>query len=169
MANGFVIASSAFLFIPTFISFFRQSLIVTIILLNSAIFSTLYHLSDEKDYETFDLIWASLAILIGLLLLAALARKYPPWNWRIFMPFALSTAAFVIYFVEGSASTTEDTDSSHYDLWHSLWHLLIGLAGLFLVWTPVNLADANISYADLYVNLYKNSTHSKLDKFTLLE
>lgn len=174
MPNAYVVGSSALFFVPTLLSFFRQSIVVTIVLFNAALFSTLYHFSDETEYENLDIIWASITVLMALLLMAILARRFPPWNWRVFLPFSFGLAAFIVYFTQGQARATEgsdelDTDSNTYILWHSLWHVLIGLAGTFLVWTPVNLADANISYAQLYKDIHRNYVKNTMNVETFSE
>lgn len=169
MTNGFVVASSAFLFVPTLVSFFRQSLIVTIVFFNAALFSTLYHTADEQEYEQLDLIWASLAVFTALVLLAAIARNFPPWNWRVILPVFLGLTAFIIYFSAGHSNDLSDTNSDQYTLWHSLWHLLVGLAGLFLVWTPVNLNDANVSYGELYQDIVRKYCTTSFNKKTVLK
>jgi len=170
MGHPWVIASSAFFFVPTLLAFFRQSLLVTIIYFNAALFSTLYHVHDEKQYADLDVMWASLAVLISLVMLAVVALHYAPWNWRVFLPFAFGIAGFIVYFVGGQASDTcvaEGDDD--YDLFHSLWHLFVGLAGLFIVWTPVDLSEASVSYGELYMKIIKNYCTNTVSEKSLLK
>lgn len=158
MGDPWVITSSALFFIPAAVSVFSQSLIVTIIYTNAAIFSTLYHSSSENNYSEMDVIWASLAVFISLVILAIVAMYLPATHWRVWVPLVLGVTAFVIYFVQGQRCTNEctDTDNDNYVLYHSLWHLFVALAGIFLVITPVNLADAvNLTYRDLGLKLFQ--------------
>lgn len=151
MGDGFVIASSALFFVPALISAFRQQLIVTITFTGAALFSTLYHSYNEQEFTELDVIWASLAILVALLMLAVLVRHYRPWHWRVSLPLALGLTALILYFVEGRNSTSNSVDPSHYNLYHSLWHLFVALSALVLVWTPVDLRETFCSYASLPV------------------
>lgn len=170
MANAWVVASSSLFFVPAFLAFFRQNIVVAIIFFNAALFSTLYHLNDETEYEDLDVLWASLAVLISLVLLAVLARHYPPWHLRILVPFFLGVAGFIVYFVGGQMSSDPAvTEDDHYDLYHSLWHLFIGLAGAAVAWTPVNLAEANFTYGELYLDIARKYSHSPVNlKTTVL-
>jgi predicted membrane channel-forming protein YqfA (hemolysin III family) len=158
MPNAYVVASSAFFFVPALLSLFRQCIFVSVVLINAALFSTLYHVSNEKNYEDLDVFWASLAVFVALLLLAVLALDYAPWNWRIVMPLLFGVTAFVLYFTDGQCQGDPCVPTQKYDLYHSLWHLFIGIAGIFLVWTPVDLSRAvRTTYADLGHHLIKNS------------
>lgn len=165
MGSPWVIASSAFLFIPALIALLRQSIVVAIVLFNAAMFSTLYHVNDQQAYAEMDVVWASLTVLISLTMLALLAARYPPWNWRIILPFLLGVAGIIVYFVGGqyhdSAEMEADNENNHYDLWHSLWHFLVGTAVLLIVWTPVDLSEASMSYAELSRKIQRNFTKPK--------
>jgi predicted membrane channel-forming protein YqfA (hemolysin III family) len=170
MGHPWVVASSAFFFLPALISFFRQNVVVTIIFFNAALFSTLYHVHDQDQYAELDVLWASLAVLTALTLLAVIAQHYAPWNWRVILPFLLGLTAFVLYFVGGQISETEEAEKrDDYELYHSLWHLFVGLAGLVLAWTPVNLAEANLSYKDLYSKIVKGYSTTEVTERTLLQ
>lgn len=154
-ANPWVVASSAFFFVPGLIAFLRQSIIVAIIFLMTALFSTLYHTSCEQDYGDMDVMWASMAILVALLMVAINAMHYAPWNWRVLLPVAFGVTGVVLYVV-GGQNTNSGGEPSNYDLYHSLWHLFIGLAGIVLAWTPVDLTEVQYSYPDLYRKIYYN-------------
>ena len=165
-----VIVSSALLFLPAILSFFRQSLVVTIVFFCSALFSTMYHANDENNYEDLDLIWASLTILVALVMLCLIATKYVFWNWRVLLPLVFGVAGLLVYFLEGMQSTDPlQKDDSHYDLYHSLWHLFIAIAGTFLVWTPVNVAEANMSFSEIYIKILKNYTTNDFTERSLLK
>ncbi len=167
-SHAWVIASSSLFFIPAIMSFFRQSLLVTIVFLCSALFSTLYHSSNEKSYADMDVLWANLAIFTALVLLALIAVRYPIWNWRVLLPVVFGLIGLVLYFVEGQADPNHPVDV-HYDLYHSLWHLFICLAGVVLVWTPVDLSEANASYAEIYIKILKNNADYSLNTHSLLK
>ena len=170
MGHPWVVASSAFFFLPAFISFFRQSAIITIIFFNAALFSTLYHIHNEDQYAELDVLWASLAVLAALTLMTVIAQHYAPWNWRILLPFILGFTGFILYFVGGQNSSTEEAEKSDdYDLYHSLWHVFVGLAGLVIVWTPVDLSEAKVSYGELYLKIIKKYCPTKVTEKTLLQ
>lgn len=167
-SNGWVIASSAFFFVPGVIAFLRQSILVSIIFLMTALFSTLYHTSNEQDYGDMDVMWASMAILVALLMLAINAMHYAPWNWRVVLPLAFGVTGIVLYVV-GGQYTNSGGEPSNYDLYHSLWHLFIGLAGIVLAWTPVDLTEVQYSYPDLYKKIYHNYRTIPLNDKTLFK
>ena len=162
--HAWVIASSALFFIPTVISFFRQSIVVTLIYFFSALFSTLYHASDENNYSDEDVMWAVLAIFISLVMLAILTLHYPIWNWRILIPILFGIAGIVIYVTEGQLSETPcDKADEHYAIFHSIWHTLMAISGTALVWSPIDLAEANMSYAQMYVEIRRNNRKNNVD------
>lgn len=165
-ANPWVVASSAFFFVPGLIAFLRQSIIVAIVFLMSALFSTLYHTSNEKDYSDMDVMWANMAILVALLMLAINAMHYAPWNWRVIWPLAFGVTGMVLYIV-GGQNTTSGGESDHYDLYHSLWHLFVGLAGIILAWTPVDFSEMQYSYPDLYRKIYHNYRNTSFNDRSL--
>lgn len=166
MSNPWVVASSAFFFVPAVIAFLRQSLLVAIVYIMSALFSTLYHTSNELDYGDMDVMWASMAILVSLVMLAIIAMHYAPWNWRVVLPVAFGVTAVVLYAVGGQNMDSTSKDSN-YDLYHSLWHLFVGLAGIVLAWTPVDLTEVQYSYPELYVKIHTNYTKIPLNNKTL--
>lgn len=172
MGNGhpWVIASSALFFIPAVLAFFTQSLIVTIIFTMSATFSTLYHVKSEKQYAELDVVWASLAVAVALVMLAIQSLHHAPWNWRVSLPVIFGVAGFVLYFVGGQASDTCDIEKSpEYDLFHSLWHLFIAMAGTVLVLTPVDLSESQLSYLKLAKKISRNYNRIKFNEKSLLK
>lgn len=166
--HPWVIASSALFFIPAVLAFFTQSLIVTIIFVNSATFSTLYHVKNEKQYADLDVVWASLAVAVALVMLAILSLHHAPWNWRVLLPVVFGVAGFVLYFSGGQASDTCDIENDgDYDVFHSLWHLFVAMAGTTLVLTPVDLSESQLSYLDLAKKISKNYNKTKFNEKTL--
>jgi len=159
MSSPWIIGTSCTLFLPALITFFKQSIIVFIIVFNAALYSTLYHITDEDDrYETYDVVFALLGVTIGLVVLALLSRKYKFYNWRVLIPVVFSIIASVIYFYHGTCHRSQDkidekscTESNaNYELYHSLWHLLMAGAGTALFWTPVDLKDSlDLTYRDV--------------------
>ena len=150
MGKPLVVASSALMFIPSAIAFFRQSMVVAIAFTVSTIFSVMYHVHSEKKYAELDIIWASLAILVALVMLTIISMRYPPWSWRIVLPVAFGMAAILEYFFMGQADDETDSETDDYATFHSVWHLLIVAAATFLVVTPVDLRQAHHSYVALY-------------------
>jgi hypothetical protein len=164
--NPWVIASSALFFIPGIVAFLRQSIIVAIVFLMSALFSTLYHTSGQIDYGDSDVMWASMGILIALLMLAINAMHYPVWNWRVFVPVVSGITAVVLYVV-GGQNTNSGGEGSHYDLYHSLWHVFITIGALALTLTPVDLTEIQYSYPNLYARIYDNYRHMPVNNKTI--
>ena len=154
--QGWVIASSALFFVPAAISVFRQSLLITLIFAATALFSTLYHASNETKYEEIDVFFACLSIILSLVMLALIAIHYAPWSWRVLLPVIFGAVGMIVYFLEGQASPDHSDLGDHYELYHSLWHLFIAIAGTILVWTPVNLGETSLSYSELYLKMKKN-------------
>lgn len=162
--HGWVIASSALFFIPTIISFFRQSIVVTLIYFFSALFSTLYHASNEGNYSQEDVMWAVLAIFISLIMLAILTLHYPIWNWRILIPICFGVAGIVIYLSEGQLNETACHHADEqYSIFHSIWHLLMALSATALVWSPIDLSEANMSYAQMYVEIRRSNQKNQVN------
>lgn len=124
--------SSGLMFIPALISLHTQPIIISIILLMASIFSTLYHLSDECNHATSDEIWASLTLMILLVMTLRLAAELGFFNWRVISIFALGITAIVAYMTHGSRHDTSQT-SHKYELWHSLWHTFAAVAATLIV------------------------------------
>lgn len=147
--HPWVVASSSLFFVPAFIALGRQNVVVAIVLMASSLFSLLYHINDERAYEELDVIWASLAVLIALLLLCVLLTRYVPWHPRVALPLAFGLAGLLVYFLEGQSTGTGGTDSNHYELYHSLWHFFVALSATALVWTPVQMSELNFTFYDM--------------------
>jgi hypothetical protein len=153
MGNPFVIASSAAFFIPSAISLKTQNLLVSIILIGTSVSSTLYHINDEEDFSDLDQIFAVLTLVISVVLLSIILIRHGYKSWRFYIPAVFAFVAIAIYSSKGMLKEGQESDdASHYDLWHSLWHLFIFLSGLSLVITPVELED--VKY--LSIHRYKD-------------
>lgn len=158
--SPWVVASSALFFVPALLAFLRQSVVVAIVYINAALFSTLYHANAEQKYEELDVFWANVAVLLSLVMLAVISIRYAPWNWRVLLPSLFGITGMALYFVGGQDETPSVTQHDpHYEVYHSLWHLFMSMAATVLVWTPVNFAEAHQSYGEVYLNLYKNYAH----------
>lgn len=143
--------SSGLFFVPTIIAFFRQSFLITIIFFNAALFSTLYHASNEENYEELDVMWANLAVLCSLIILVIVSKRYSPWNWRVLVPTIFGLGAFGLYFGYGRAPETTNTElDNEYNLFHSLWHVLISISGMFVAWQTCDLSEINSTFASMY-------------------
>lgn len=166
-SQTWVVASSALFFVPALIAFLRQSVLVAIVFINAAIFSTLYHIYDEDKYESLDVFWANMAMTVALVMLAVISIHYAPWNWRVLVPSVTGIVGLAMYFVGGQTVLSDGTvqEDPHYDLYHSLWHLLLSIAGTVVAWTPVDFAEAQQSYGQVYLNLYHN--YSRVDQTVL--
>ncbi len=162
MGSPAVIATSALLFLPATVAFVRQAIPVAIVYFGAALFSTLYHSYGEQRYADMDVMWASLAVLVGLVVLALLAARYAFWNWRILVPALCGLAGVTLFFISADHGDDEEdgvsrSDNSNYEILHSIWHGLMTVAGIALLWTPVKLGDiANMSYVDLGRAINKN-------------
>jgi hypothetical protein len=140
-SQQWVLASSGLFFLPAAISVFTQSVVVTLIYAGSALFSLLYHCTQEEQYGDVDLQMAIMAILISLVLLSVVANKYSWTSWRVLLPVVFGVIGMAIYFLEGQSCSIVH-DKENYRLYHSLWHLLMAISGTLLVITPVDLGDA---------------------------
>ena len=99
-------------------------------------------------------------------MLAIDAIHYAPWNWRVLLPLAFGITGVVLYIV-GGQNTNSKGEAVNYDLYHSLWHLFVGLAGLVLAWTPVDLTEVQYSYPDLYRKIYHHVKHVPINDHSL--
>lgn len=156
-SHTWVIASSGLFFIPAVVALFRQSLLISIILLSSALFSTLYHASTETSYAELDVFFASLALIIAVIMLLIVASRYGVLSWRFFCPFSLGLAGLIVYFVEGQFDPVRPQASCHYDLFHSLWHLLLSIAAFILVMTPVDVSLVKLNLVELFSKSQRNT------------
>lgn len=149
-ANSYTVASAAFLFVPTLMSVYTQSMPITLTFAFSTVFSTLYHTSNEESYGTLDVIWANIAMFLALIMLGLIAVRYGVFHWRVMLPFIFGAAAISLYFFHGYADDGVDPNNlEHYELYHSLWHLFLGLAAIAIVITPVDISDASNSYWEM--------------------
>ncbi len=125
--------SSAMLFIPAIVSLYTQTLMISIVLLLASTFSTMYHLSDEESHGTSDEIWASLTLMVLLVLSLRLSAELGFIHWRVISIWAIGITAIVAYLTYGCRSDTSVT-SEKYELWHSLWHTFAAIAALLVVY-----------------------------------
>jgi hypothetical protein len=130
--DGFVVGSAASLFLPAVISLYTQPFFVSLVLLLAALFSTLYHESDETTYATADEITALIAFLLVFVMLTLLAVKYGIFSRRVVIPFVFGAVAVGFYLFgndqEGDGLTTRAEDINH-----SIWHIGTTLAATFIV------------------------------------
>jgi len=91
-------------------------------------------------------------------MLAVISIHYAPWNWRVLLPSVFGIAGMSLYFVGGQNAPPGEKEDPNYDLYHSLWHLFMSIAGGVVAWTPVDFTEAQQSYGQVYVNLYRNYT-----------
>lgn len=157
-SHNWVVASAALFFVPATISVFTQNLLVSIIYFGSALFSTLYHAYDETQFVEEDLLFAILAIVISLVVLAVIARHFSWYSWRILVPLLSGVTGVGIYFCQGQLSLPEPIS---YEIYHSIWHLLMALSATFLVFTRVDLSEARFSYAELFTRSLDATHHAK--------
>lgn len=158
--KALVVSSSALFFIPTIISAFTQHVIIFIILFMTSLFSTLYHSFDEEKFETIDTIFASLSLILAILLTFALGLQYKMakdqstqkkrYLARLIIVVIFGIGALVAYFLGGSdLDSDDDTDNEHYDALHSGWHMGLFVAGTALVAQPINLSILNKSLKEI--------------------
>ena len=158
--KALVVSSSALFFIPTIISAFTQHLMIFVILFMTSLFSTLYHSFDEEKFETIDTIFASLSLILAILLTFALGLQYKMAKSnsfekkqllaRLLIVVIFGVAALVCYFVGGSdLSEDDDTDNDHYDALHASWHIGLFVAGTALVAKRIDLSLLNKSLKDI--------------------
>jgi hypothetical protein len=145
--------SSALMFIPAAISLYTQPVIISVVLLLAAIFSTLYHLSNECNHATSDEIWASLTLMILLVLSLRLSAELGFLHWRVIGVFAFGITAIVAYMTHGSRHDTSVT-SRRYELWHSIWHTLAAASATLII---MRKSDIHFKSDDSFVKWIRDS------------
>lgn len=148
MANPWVIASSTTFFVPALVASCYQSILVAIVFFNAALFSTMYHAYGENRYESLDIIWASLALLLALMLIAVLVKRFGVWSWQVLLPMLMGSTAIVLYLTEGNI--TGNMRPSEYETFHSLWHVLSSIAVTLLAMHPVRLSELDVTYPEVF-------------------
>jgi hypothetical protein len=158
--NLWLTLSAGSLLLPGIISIFKQPFIVTVVIINSCLFSLLYHTSNEENYLILDSIWAVLLSLVAMAMLLTMALTYGLKNWRVISASMLSIAALLAFFIHGYAENREDIEGNEkYVLAHTLWHILSTLAITILVTTKIDYAYLRGKYAHLYrtpKHMYEN-------------
>jgi hypothetical protein len=124
--------SSTLMFIPAMISLYTQPMIISFVLFMASIFSTLYHMSDECNHATSDEIWASLTLMILLVMTLRLAAELGMFHWRVLLAFVFGVTAITAYMTKGSRNDTTET-SIEYEKWHSIWHTFAAAAATVIV------------------------------------
>ena len=124
--------SSTLMFIPACISLYTQPMVVSFILMMASIFSTLYHMSDECHHATTDELWASLTLMVLLVMTLRLAAELGILNWRVLLTIVSGVTAITAYMYKGSRQDTTVT-STEYEKWHSVWHTLAAVAATLIV------------------------------------
>ncbi len=145
--------SSALMFIPAIISLKTQPIIFSVVLFMAAIFSTLYHLSDEANHATSDEIWASLTLMLILVMSLRLAAELGFFHWRVVSIFAFGITAIVAYMTHGCRNDTTVT-SHEYEMWHSIWHTFAAAAATLVI---IKRSDISFKSDDSFVTWIQES------------
>jgi hypothetical protein len=166
MPNPWLVASAASMLVPATLSFFRQSALVFIIITCSTLYSMLYHVMAESDrYELIDVIFACMAVTLGLVAMAVNTMYYPWYHWRILVPVVFSAVALMFFMLDvcdkppGSAESCAEFNAMY--VWsHSSWHVSLAIAATAMFWTRVHLGDiVELSYYDVMRNIADPSAH----------
>jgi hypothetical protein len=146
------------MFVPALISLYTQPVAISVILFMAAIFSTLYHLSNECRHATSDEIWASLTVMVILVLGLRLTAELGFFHWRVLAIFSTGITAFVAYLTHGSREDTSVT-TFKYELWHSIWHTLAAFAATLVVMkkSDIQFTNSNESLISWLQQTYEKS------------
>jgi hypothetical protein len=135
----FVFVTALTLFIPAIFSAWTQPFPVTIIIFLASTWSSLYHYSQEKQFQELDVIWANITSLFTGLMLILVAMQYGFFSKEVIYPLLIAILAFGIYIEKASVQPGQSTDTvPNYDLWHGIWHCLTSLTALLLVYHKTN-------------------------------
>jgi hypothetical protein len=128
--------TNTFFFIPPFILTLKGYHIFSIILFLAALFSTLYHESNQTRFVELDMVFASLSIFIILYLYLFICLKiYHPLSHQILLPLIFGILSLVVYFIKGDHHYD---DLEYYSFYHSCWHMLAFISSLLVVlYTPM--------------------------------
>ena len=123
LPNGLVVATNIAFFVPAYLATERSLWLATTIYVLLAVFSSIYHATDNPRWRPFDLLfaygamgWNAWACLHSLL-----HNGHSEWAVQGIL---LAAAALWTYF---------RARFSQYALWHSIWHCLSGAAGACFV------------------------------------
>lgn len=158
--HNIVFLSAISMFVPTIIAIFRQPVVFTVILINAALWSSLYHYSAETKYQSLDEIWANMVIIVAGTLMVLTLPMYPFYHWRIVLPTITGLAALYVFFFTKAyvplGQVPQNLDE--YDKWHSLWHILATVTILILVTSKFNLKVIGDSYYKIWMMTWKKAT-----------
>ncbi len=124
MHTEFKVWSNIFFLIPFLLSTYYHLFIQSIFILAVTLFSTLFHIHNEKKWNYFDKISATLLISFNFYLLYLSYFKEPYFLLAIFFVIF----AFYFYFTQ---------KKSNYNVHHSLWHLSSAIITILCIFAYV--------------------------------
>ncbi len=147
--SPFVIASAASLFIPAALSIWQQSVLVTLVLTYTALYSTLTQVFPDSSFAEVNKVWSTIGIMLSLILLALVGFHYSIWHWRVMIPMIAGLLGTISY---GLVKTPWVEDNILYE---SLWYSFTSVMFIMLMITPVNLSEAvTANYATVFRRLW---------------
>lgn len=138
VSNWALVWSSLGMVIPLLLSLWYSPFGHSIVIAFSSLWSFLYHLSGQKDYEQLDVACAVILTVVNMYLIAAATSSVHPFDIRIVMATLFGAGSLALLFSSGFASTADvnlppqDTIKD-YEIYHSVWHILGIVATLFVI------------------------------------
>jgi len=139
--NWALVWSAAGMAIPFILSLFYSPFGHSIVIGFSTLWSLLYHMSGQRQYEQLDVITAVILTVVNMYLIASATASVPWYDFRAVMATLFGAGSLALLFSAGFA-TESDTkggstlpqDTIHdYKLYHSIWHLMGIVATLFVI------------------------------------
>lgn len=163
VTNWALVWSSLLMVIPFILSLWYSPFGHSIVIGFSAMWSFLYHLSGQKQYELLDVSCAVLLTVVNMYLIAAATSSVHIFDPRAVLATLFGAGSLTLLFSSGFASTEESSKLPqetipHYDIYHSIWHILGVIATLFVIslsgnfnapWTttPIQLLKQSVKIA----------------------
>lgn len=138
ISNWALVWSSLGMVIPLLLSLWYSPFGHSIAIAFSAMWSFLYHLSGQREYEQLDVACAVILTVTNMYLIAAATSSVHPFDIRIVCATLFGAGSLALLFSSGFASTADvnlppqDTIKD-YEIYHSVWHILGIVATLFVI------------------------------------
>ena len=134
-----LIVSAASFFVPTFVAYVRQPLVVAAFFSAVATASTFYHAYEERDESLADLdfLYANALLFVAWLRLAVDAYLFGFFSRRVWLPIIPAAVALGFYMVNGTISCDTQTPGcrpEEYNRNHVIWHFLVSIAAIPQAW-----------------------------------
>lgn len=159
VSNWALVWSSLTMMIPFVLSLFYSPFVHSIAIGFSMMWSFLYHLSGQKEFEQLDVACATLLTTVNMYLIANATASVHPFDPRIVMATLFGAGSLALLFTSGFASVSDQDKPPqdtipHYETYHSVWHLTGVIATLFVISLSGHF---NASWTTTTIDLLKQS------------